>query len=190
MSEKNRIKIQLSGTEFVIKAEENEDYIEKISKIVDKRIMDVANNTPNTSISMATIVTALNYCDELVKEKIKVEELNAKIEELTSRYEDKDNYANETNKKIVRYALENEQLKEEVKALEQKISMLESNTSEKKATKLNVKVIASNKNNSNKYTKNRTSNKIDYLENDKISDQYRRNDFQDDSSEEDMVPIC
>ncbi len=221
MSDKNAVKILLNGAEFIIKAEEDKEYIERISKIVDSRILDVLNNTQNTNLYMATVVTALNYCDELVKEKIKNQDLLKELENVNSRFNDKESHINETNRKLAENGLENERLKKDNAELLNQIELLnlkiahlqsqdatnfnqvnlnseiqqsqqniqvqqnkETQLADKKPQKLNVKVVSNNRNRRVKQI-----SKIDYQEKDKINPEYRRDDFQDKTSDDDMISM-
>ena len=235
MSEKNTVKILLNGAEFKIRAEEDTDYIERISKIVDNRVMDVLNNTQNTNVYMATVVTALNYCDELVKEKISAEELKKEYEEIKNRYTEKEASINQTNKKLAESGLQVEALRTENSILKNQIDVLslklenlqndlndylslieiidneqakkqenEPTTQEQEKVQEQVQEQASNKIVANEKNllkrkkinvrvvpnkRNKHISKTDYMEKDKINNLYKRDDFQDTTKDDDIIPI-
>ena len=117
MGEKNKIKFKINGSEFLISAEEDKEYIVKISKMVDKRIQSLANENTNLSTSMATVLAALNYCDELEKQKKITAELLRKNDELEAA-------AQKAKDDLQSFSVENEQLKEEKKGLHARIESL------------------------------------------------------------------
>ena len=208
MGEKNKVKLKITGSEFVISAEEDKDYIIKISRQVDKRITELADENPNLSVSMATILSALNYCDELEKEKKITAKLLKELEEAEQAIEANRMRANEANEKVVKFAVENEQLQEEKRGLHARIEELK-----ERLARAGIKTGAGGNNNrgerqtadkaqpgrnsrrpeapgqrsDRQQTRPAVSSKIDYRENDKISDEYRRDDFQDSTAEDEMI---
>lgn len=132
MDEKNRVKLKICGSEFIVIADEDKEYIRKTAKIVDTRVKELLKENDKFSFNMATIVAALNYLDELQKEK----EITNILREST-----------EKNEAIAKKAVaENIILKEEnAKLLEEKLGLhkrieelkLENPTTEPAQAKIN-----------------------------------------------------
>jgi cell division protein ZapA len=65
----NQVKVNIFGSEYVLKAEGNQEYIKNIASYVDKKMRDVDKTQKiNASVKVA-ILAALNIADELFQEK-------------------------------------------------------------------------------------------------------------------------
>ena len=65
----NQVKVNIFGSEYVLKAEGNHEYIKNIANYVDKKMRDVDKSQKiNASVKVA-ILAALNIADELFQEK-------------------------------------------------------------------------------------------------------------------------
>lgn len=206
MGDKNRIKFKINGSEFVISADEDKEYITHISKLVDDRIAFLEKEHHKLSNSMATVLAALNYCDELEKEKKITSELVKRNEECTAAEQ-------KAKADLQSFAVENEQLKEEKKGLHARIEELKeelkaarraaATQQQPQPTRQQPREHGMNQNGrgtqgygkgtpQRQYTQPQKPQqqplpKINYQDNDKISDEYRREDFQDPATEDEML---
>lgn len=216
MGGKNKIKCKINNTEFVISADEDREYIAHICTVVDERIAALEKEHHNLSNSMATVLAALNYCDELEKEKNIISELLKRNEECMAAEK-------EAKASLEGFAVENEQLKEEKKGLHARIEELKAELAAVKNAHAGQQQNSQQQNrqpgqqrqqgqrqarpgdsrqrNQNGYNhpgaprgadapqKPQQQNlpKINYQENDKISGEYRREDFQDPATEDEML---
>ena len=210
MGGKNKIKCKINNSEFVISADEDKEYIAHICTMVDERIATLEKEHHNLSNSMATVLAALNYCDELEKEK-KV------TSELLKRSEDSAAAEKEAKASLESFAVENEQLKEEKKGLHARIEELKAELASagnarpapqqnqqpgQQRQQRQVRPGDSRQRNQNGCHHPGTQRGInpqqtqpqqqslpnkDYQDNGKISDQYRREDFQDHAAEDEML---
>lgn len=119
MSEKTRVRLKIVGTEFVVSADEDKDYIVKISNMVDEQIKELLRQGDSMNVSMAAILAALNYCDELEKEKI----ITA---ELLKRTETSESAANKCLGELEYLRIENKRLREEKLGLHKLIDEMQS----------------------------------------------------------------
>lgn len=117
--EKTRVKLKIVGSEFVVSADEDKDYIVKISSKVDRRIKEILRENDSMTVAMAAILAALNYCDELEKEKIITEEL-------LKRTETSESIAGKISSELEYLRTENKQLREEKLGLHKVIEELQS----------------------------------------------------------------
>lgn len=78
---KNRIRLSLFGTDYIITSDEEESYVRRIGDEVEKRI--TANMQQNTRISvlMSAVLTALDYCDEAKKANQNADNLRGQIKD-------------------------------------------------------------------------------------------------------------
>lgn len=120
MSEENkktRVRLKICGSQFVITADESQQYIQKIAKIVDERIKYLDDSDPKLSLQMATIVAALNYCDQLEKERVITRELIKKADDCEA-------IAKDATLRLNKLIIENAQLREEKAGLHKVIAEL------------------------------------------------------------------
>ena len=118
---KNRVRLKICGSQFVISADESEQYIQKIAKIVDQRVQELEENDSKLSVQMATIVAALNYCDQYEKQRIANEALISKADEC-------ERLAREATQQLTALLTENAELKEEKAGLHRVIAELKAGT--------------------------------------------------------------
>ncbi len=66
----NFAEVSILGEEYRIRGDAQKIYIEKIAHIVDKRIRELREHSPHLSPRGLAILTAVNFADELMQEKI------------------------------------------------------------------------------------------------------------------------
>ncbi|NLJ41362.1 MAG: cell division protein ZapA [Clostridiales bacterium] len=81
MSTKNKVIIRIGGREYAIRGNEPEEYIHKVAVHVDKKMNEISAKQPPLSISMLSILTALNLADDLIKCKEQIERLQRELKE-------------------------------------------------------------------------------------------------------------
>jgi cell division protein ZapA len=65
----NQVKVNIFGSEYVLKAEGNHEYIKNIANYVNNKMIDVDKSQKiNASVKVA-ILAAINIADELFQEK-------------------------------------------------------------------------------------------------------------------------
>lgn len=120
-TKKTKVRLKICGSQFVITADESEQYIQKIAKMVDERVKYLDDSNPKLSLQMATIVAALNYCDQLEKERVITRELIKKADECET-------IARDSTLRLNKLLTENEQLREEKAGLHRVIAELKAGT--------------------------------------------------------------
>ncbi len=102
MSEKNRITTSLLGSEYTIVGSESKEYLEHLCLRVGEKI-NLISNGQNLKPMKISVLTAINFCDELIKaqQKLEICEKNLKAQ-----------------------MDENEKLKAEIKVLEEEKKVL------------------------------------------------------------------
>ncbi|MGO5065466.1 cell division protein ZapA [Clostridium sporogenes] len=78
----NIITVKINGVEYNLKGEEQEDYLHKVARYVDKKIDNILDNNPKLSTSSASILTAINAVDEGLKKEEEIENLRLEIDKL------------------------------------------------------------------------------------------------------------
>lgn len=80
---KNRIEVSIGGKSYKISGVESEEYIQRVARYIDKKMMEISGAERPTVLSnnMIAILTAINVADDYFKEKQKNEELLKELEE-------------------------------------------------------------------------------------------------------------
>ena len=64
-----KIRVNIFGSEYVLKASENEEYIINIAKYVDEKMRLIDKSNAINSKSKVAILAALNIAEELAQER-------------------------------------------------------------------------------------------------------------------------
>ena len=102
---KNRIKISILGSDYIIASEEEENYVRQIAAETEKRI---------AGVTMAAVLAALDYCDEAVKATESADNLRSQIKDYLEDSSQARMEADEARR-------ENEKLKKEVQTLRSRL---------------------------------------------------------------------
>lgn len=85
MEDKNnkvtKVTVEIFNEEYVVRGEENPDYIDMLATYVDRRMKMIQKRNPNLSSTKIAVLTALNLADELNKLQEDYDELVRKMEE-------------------------------------------------------------------------------------------------------------
>ncbi len=61
----NQLRVNIFGTEYALKADENQDYVIEIAKYVDQKMREIDRSQAITSNLKIAILAALHIADEL-----------------------------------------------------------------------------------------------------------------------------
>ena len=112
---KSRVKLNICGNECVIASEDPESYVLSIGDEVQKAILGIVDANEHVSVTMAAILTALNYCDEAHKASSGADNLRSQIKDYLEDSSRARTEADEARKEI-------ERLKREVQSLRARLS--------------------------------------------------------------------
>lgn len=76
-----RVAVSIFNEEYVVKGEENPEYIEMLASFVDRRMKMIQQRSPSLSSTKVAVLTALNLADELNKLQEDYDELVKNLEE-------------------------------------------------------------------------------------------------------------
>lgn len=107
---KNRIKLTICGSEFVINSDDSESYMRSIGDEVEKAMEELTSRNERVSVTLAAILTALNYCDEAHKASRGADNLRSQIKDYLEDSSRARTEAEEAKKEI-------ERLKREIQSL-------------------------------------------------------------------------
>ena len=78
---KNRIKLNICGIECAITSEEDESYVRSIGSEIEKAITEITEHNPRVSITMASLLVSLSFCDEARKSAASADNLRSQIKD-------------------------------------------------------------------------------------------------------------
>ena len=120
--EKNKIKLSICGTEYIITSEDSEEYIFSVGKEVDKRMTEVLESNARISVTMAAVLTALTYCDITKKTEQSCDNLRIQIKDYLEDSSKSRMEADEARREI-------ERMKREIQMLRMRLAEQDSNVS-------------------------------------------------------------
>lgn len=77
--EKNRVRVTICGTDYVISSENAEEYMLEIGEKVNSKMQQMLDSNSRLSVSMAAVLAAMDYCDEAVKSEKTADNLRSQI---------------------------------------------------------------------------------------------------------------
>ena len=63
MANKNKVKIEICGSEYIISSDETQEYVRELANQVESNMNDMMSYNTRISTTMAAIMTALEYAD-------------------------------------------------------------------------------------------------------------------------------
>lgn len=103
--EKNKVVVRIAGNEYVLCGTESPEYIQRIALLVDRKLQEITRKNHLLSTSMASVLTAINMADEMVKAQEACNRSEFELKELKRKMQ-------ELREDVYRYKQENERLKE------------------------------------------------------------------------------
>ena len=123
---KNRIKLNICGTDYVIISDETEEYMRNIADEVSDEMDEILKTNVRVSVVMAAVLTALKYCDESKKYMSDADNLRTQIKDYLEESVNAKMQADEAKKEKLKLEKEIETLKGKINEYE---DILESETS-------------------------------------------------------------
>lgn len=108
---KNKVTVTICGQDYVISAEENEDYIRQVAGIVDRGMNEILQFNEKFSVSMAAVLTAVNLCDEGLKQQKTADNLRGQLKQYLDDTAKARQEAEEARKEVMRLRNEIQELK-------------------------------------------------------------------------------
>ncbi|MDD2362457.1 MAG: cell division protein ZapA [Oscillospiraceae bacterium] len=84
MASKNRIKLTICDTEYIITSDEPESYVRELGDELDRSMTALVNSDMRISTTMAAVMTALTLADEARKANASADNLRGQIKEYLS----------------------------------------------------------------------------------------------------------
>ena len=77
----NKVSVEIFNQEYIVKGNENAEYIEMLAAYVDRRMRMIEQRNHSLSIAKVAVLTALNLADELNKLQEDYDDLVKVLEE-------------------------------------------------------------------------------------------------------------
>ncbi len=125
--DRTRVKLTICGSDYTVVSDDSESYVRTVGDKVNNKMNGILSKNPKLSISMAAVLSALEYCDESLKAAEKTENFRSQIKEYVSeisKYRDKNSEAeceiNNLKDKIELLTKSIDKYKKEIYALKSK----------------------------------------------------------------------
>lgn len=76
---KNKVTVNICNQAYTIVGEEPDEYIQKLSNMVDKKMKEILSTNDRISVTMAAVLTALDFCDENLKNQTTSDNLRGQL---------------------------------------------------------------------------------------------------------------
>lgn len=107
---KNKIRVRICNTSFTVSSEDAAEYTQAVAAEVDKEVRGILTSSAKISVTEASLLTALNYCDMCRKSEKTIDALRRRSREYLDS--------------AARIRLQAEEYKREVKRLERENKLL------------------------------------------------------------------
>lgn len=79
--DKNKVKLTIAGTDYIISTEDDAEYTENLGKELDEKIRQILKDSGRLSVTQAAILCALEYADTAKKCEESAENLRSQIQD-------------------------------------------------------------------------------------------------------------
>ena len=78
---RNRVKLTICGSDFILSSDESVEYMEKLGGQVDREIRQLMEDNPRMSMNMAAVLAAINNADRAHKSETSADHMRAQVTE-------------------------------------------------------------------------------------------------------------
>lgn len=112
---KNKVRLNICGTECTLTSEDNETYVLALGDEVEKSIQNIMDKNDRVSLTLAAMITALSFCDESKKAVAAADNLRSQIKDYLEDSSRSRLEADEARREI-------ERMKQEIQTLRARLS--------------------------------------------------------------------
>ncbi len=109
--ESKKVEVKINNIEYTLVTNEPEEYVQRVALLVNKRMNEISEGSPQLSTAMKAVLTAINLADECLKNESVLDNLRV---ELKGYMEESKGLGSELEEK----RLEVEKLREDVHKLQ------------------------------------------------------------------------
>ncbi len=84
MDEKSVVRVEIFGTSYTIRGEEDREYIERVAAYVDEKMRQLHERLPVASVAKVAVLTSLHLADELFQSRQDRDDLSAFVTQRAS----------------------------------------------------------------------------------------------------------
>jgi cell division protein ZapA len=111
----NVVTVNINGMDYNLKGVEDEEYLHRVARYVDKKLKTIMDSNPKLSLASASVLTALNAADDMFKCDEAYEKLEEKADKLLTNEEIHKNEIEALKKQIKFLENYNEELLQKMK---------------------------------------------------------------------------
>jgi len=155
----NVITVNINGMEYNLRGDENEEYLHKVARQVDKKLKHILSSNPKLSLSSAAVLTALNSVDDMLKCDEAYSDVEGEIQKLKAALKSKTEELETLRKQLKYLEAYNAELQSKLKNmdnedyLKEKQRIIENLNEELSITEENAKNYLNEKNSLNSENK-------------------------------------
>ena len=120
--ESKKVEVKINNIEYTLVTNEPEEYVQRVALLVNKRMNEISEGSPQLSTAMKAVLTAINLADECLKNESVLDNLRI---ELKGYMEESKGISSELEEK----RLEVEKLREDVHKLQSDLAKRETELS-------------------------------------------------------------
>ncbi|AZU63558.1 cell division protein ZapA [Neobacillus mesonae] len=79
-TQKNRISVDIFGTQYVILGTEGKDHIRHVASLVDNNMREISSKNPGLDVNKLAVLTAINAVNDYLKMKEELERLQTELQ--------------------------------------------------------------------------------------------------------------
>ncbi len=108
---KSKVIVSICGQDYVIAAEESEDYIRQVGHQVDRKMRDLMEQNPKLSMAQAAVLAAVNIHDEGLKSQKSSDHLRSQMKQYLDDTAKARQEAEEAKREVLRLRNELQEMK-------------------------------------------------------------------------------
>lgn len=107
----NKVKLNIGGVDLILNTTEDPKYMQQLADEVNARIRELTRNSTYVSTTMASVITALEFCDKLKKNYCEIGDMSTDISKLETEITELRLESEEARREIERINNENQRLR-------------------------------------------------------------------------------
>ncbi|MCR5484234.1 MAG: cell division protein ZapA [Clostridiales bacterium] len=79
--DKNKVRINICGADYIISTEDDPEYVTELGKEIDEKMRTLLNSNQRLSVTQAAVLCSLEFLDEFKKSDTTAEHLRSQIQD-------------------------------------------------------------------------------------------------------------
>ena len=77
--ESKKVEVKINNIEYTLVTNEPEEYVQRVALLVNKRMNEISEGSPQLSTAMKAVLTAINLADECLKNESVLDNLRIEL---------------------------------------------------------------------------------------------------------------